>query len=216
MTTPYYQDEQVTLYLGDCREITDWLPADVLVTDPPYGVGWRKGTNRRAGSYLHEGIQNDEDTTVRDDVMSLWGSKPGIVFGTWSAPFPEWQQVLVWRKPVDSGVVGSTTGFRRDSELMFLTGVWPRRDAETSSVLLTNSNKNAYLRPGQHPHAKPVGLMEALIKQCPPGMIADPFAGSGSTLIAARNLGRKAVGVEIEGRYCEVAARRLAQQVMFA
>lgn len=70
MTTPYYTDELVTLYHGDCLDIAEWLTADVLVTDPPYGRNWRQGD-------LHgdkrDGIAGDKDTTVRDGAFSLWG-----------------------------------------------------------------------------------------------------------------------------------------------
>ena len=213
---PYYVDENVTLYHGDCRQIDAWLTADLLVTDPPYGIGWTQGANPKRLSVAREGIANDQDTAARDDVLDLWGDRPGIVFGAWSAPFPaRRRQVLVWRKPVDAGVVGSTTGYRTDTELIFLTGPWPKRDSAWSSVLVTNGNKNAYLRPGGlHPHTKPQALMEALISRAPAGAVADPFAGSGSTLVAAKALGRRAIGVEIDERYCEVIAKRLAQGVL--
>jgi hypothetical protein len=143
----------------------------------------------------------------------MWGVRPAVVFGTWAAPMPAGRrQTLVWRKPVDAGVVGSTTGYRTDTELVFLVGTWPQRECAWSSVMETNSNKNAYLRPGMgHPHAKPQSLMETLILRCPEGAIADPFAGSGTTLVAAKALGRRAVGVELDEAYCEIAAKRLAQ-----
>lgn len=209
MAEPYYDDGTVQLWHGDCLEIDAWLSADVLVTDPPYGIGWKKGTNKRAKSYAHAGIQNDHDTSVRDAALRAWGDRPGVVFGSWRAAYPPHKQALVWRKPVDAGVVGSTTGFRLDTELIFLTGSWPQRQSRRSSVLSTDGGKNAYMT--EHPHSKPVTLMQDLIAETT-GTIADPFAGSGATLVAASSLGRKAIGVEIDERYCELIAMRVGQQ----
>ena len=210
---PYWEDDLVQLYLGDCREIDAWLTADVLVTDPPYGIGWKRDAHPARASAAHPGIHGDADTSTRDTALSLWGDRPAIVFGSFYAPQPaNVRHILVYRKPPDAGVVGSTTGFRRDVEPIFLTGPWPKRPAAWSSVVASNALAVGRLagRYG-HPHAKPVDVMETLIGVCPPGVIADPFAGSGSTLVAARSLGRRAIGVEIDERYAEAAARRLAQ-----
>jgi site-specific DNA-methyltransferase (adenine-specific) len=226
VTTPYYADELVTLYLGDCREVTAWLEADVLVTDPPYGRGWRSGAGMTnsfgggRGSIAHDGIAGDSDTTVRDEALARWGSRPAIVFGDPLIARPDGTvQVLAYAKPADAGIKGARAGFRRDLEEIYLVGSWPAGVGGRSSILHTGAHVAGPRGVGiryDHPHAKPVDVMEQLIAACPPGVIADPFAGSGSTLVAARNLGCKAVGVEIDERYAEMAARRLSQGVLEA
>lgn len=223
---PYYSDDAVTLYLGDCREITEWLAADVLVTDPPYGRGWRQGAVKAAAgrskgthSSARHGIAGDKDTSVRDDALRMWGARHAVAFGDLMlAPPADTKQVCVYRKPPDSGTRGATAGRRRDVEAIYLIGPWPSGIGGRTSIFATSapvqgSPSGTAARYG-HPHAKPVDVMEDLIALCPPGVIADPFAGSGSTLIAARNQGRRAIGVELEERYCERIAKRLDHDVL--
>lgn len=221
--TPYYSDEFVTLYLGDCREVTEWLAADVLVFDPPYGVSWsqhgggkrgnRRGTERRAG------IANDSDTGVRDAILELWGDRPAITFGSFAAPRPcHVTHTAVYRMASNAGVLGSTTGFRRDVTPIYLTGRWPKRAARWSSVIetaTTAGSPNSPQKHYRHPHAKPLDVMATLLSACPDGMVADPTAGSGSTLVAAKALGRKSIGVELDEAYCERAANRLSIPDLF-
>jgi site-specific DNA-methyltransferase (adenine-specific) len=219
---PYYADNTVTLFCGDCREITEWLTADVLVTDPPYGIGWARhggGQLRNGrGTARHTGIAGDHDTSLRDHILTTWGQRPAAIFGSFYAAAPaDVRHVAVYVKPRNAGVVGSTLGLRRDVEPIYLTGPWPARPAGRSSVFATRTTAGSHGSPQRltgHPHTKPLDVMEPLIAACPPGVIADPFAGSGSTLIAARNLGSRAIGVEIDERHCEVIARRLAQDVL--
>lgn len=225
MIEPYYADELVALYHGKCEEITEWLSADVLVTDPPYGIGWSSPagwTNAYGGgsSKAQPGIANDSDIGVRDEALAAWGGRLAVIFGDLNRPRPQRTvQTLIYEKSDDAGIRGAHAGFRRDVEAIFLVGPWPVGVGGRSSVLRSNGRvagpRGMAIRHG-HPHAKPVDVMETLITACPPGVIADPFAGSGSTLVAARNLGRSAVGVEIEERYCERAARRLSQMTLWA
>jgi hypothetical protein len=215
---PYYEDDFVQLWHGDCREVTAWLEADVLVTDPPYGRGWKQGEYRKGGrrdSDAHGGIANDSNTGARDAVLALWGDRLAVAFGDLMLPPPTGtKQVMVYRKANDAGGRGATGGRRRDAEAIYLIGPWKSGLGGASSVL----SSGASLQAGSHgltgryghPHAKPVDVMSELISMAS-GVVADPFTGGGSTLVAAKLLGRKAIGVELEERYCEAAARRLAQ-----
>jgi site-specific DNA-methyltransferase (adenine-specific) len=128
--------------------------------------------------------------------------------------------VGAYRKPADAGVRGAIGGYRRDLEAVYLIGEgWASGIGGVSSLLGTaalnvGNPSGIAARSGGHPHAKPLDLMEVILSRCPPGVIADPCAGSGSTLVAARNLGREAIGVELEEKYCEVIAKRLAQDCL--
>jgi site-specific DNA-methyltransferase (adenine-specific) len=127
------------------------------------------------------------------------------------------KQVLVYDKGMSAGFMGSLGGFRRNAEAVYLMGSgWPTGLGGRSCVLTTPMTGGNLTRRYGHPHAKPVDVLETLIAACPPGTIADPFCGSGSTLVAARNQGRRAIGVEVDERYAEAAARRLSQASLFA
>lgn len=209
MPEKYYEDEWVTLYHGDCLELADvWTGADVLVTDPPYGMSLRSGRNGELGDLA---IANDDTTDTREAMLRLWGEKSALVFGRWSVPHPERaKQVLIWEKSLLFGMGDLQIPWKPNTEEIYVCGSWPKRAVGRGSSVLQFDGPALSKQAGRaHPTEKPLGLMEHLIERCPPGVIADPFAGSGSTLIAARNLGRKAVGVELEEKYCEVIAKRL-------
>lgn len=257
LPAPYYQDDAVTLYHGDCREILPSIDepifsgGGVMVTDPPYGIGWtRNGISRTSSGDRARGdfngrqrpdgkIENDLDTSARDEVAEVWGDRPAIMFGSlFVAPPPGTRHVAVYVKPKDGGAMSAFGLLRRDCEGIYFLG--SRRDgwgeqertgrgAMTRGLVPTRMRSSVFQTGGSvigtakgisarygHPHAKPLDVLDELLTvACPPEwVVVDPFAGSGSTLVAAKMLGRKAVGIEIEEKYCEVAARRLAQDVL--
>ena len=215
---PYYQADGITLYYGDCLEVQEWLNGDVLVTDPPYGMNYQSGSRQQR----HDRIVGDESTELRDDALHMWSTdRPAVVFGTWRAPRPVNIRTLgIWDKTdgTGPGMGDLSLPLGSSHEEFYLLGPWQRHGTRRGSVIRTRvamGNPNGVVSASGHPTAKPVVLMETIIDMTPPGCtIADPFAGSGATLIAARNLGRQAVGVEIEERYCELIAKRLAQGVL--
>lgn len=221
----YYQDESVTLYHGDCLELTDWLAADVLVTDPPYGIRWeaKKGAYRPAGRKqdqlrIKDAVKGDTTTAARDEALSLWGGRPALVFGSWRMPRPDGvSNRLIWHKAGSTPGPGRSAFLSNDEEIYVIGSDFPKTSPPERTVLTTTEMRHGSAGAAAtvgHPTPKPITLMERLLRRCPPGVIADPFAGSGSTLVAARNLARQAIGVELEERYCEVIAKRLSQGVL--
>lgn len=252
MVNPYYQDDLVTLYHGDCLEITEWLDADVLVTDPPYGIAWTThGVSRTAfadraradfnGNHREiESIRGDGDTAARDAAIEAWGkNRPAIIFGSLLASPPEGaRHAAVYVKPLDAGSLSAFGKLRRDVEGIWFLGSrrekWGEQVKSGRGLLPRNERPPTQMRTSAfatrerlagtahgfaakagHPHAKPLDVLNDLILSTIEDrawIVADPFAGSGSTLLAARNLGHPAIGVEIDERHCETAAKRLAQQ----
>ena len=214
----YYQDDYVTLYHGDClTEHREWLEADVLVTDPPYGMsysgfGGRKGEPSRSRG--KHNIAGDSTTDARDQVLAAWGERPAVVFGKWTEPRPANVKArLIWDKR-PCGFIGDTKmpwGTTEEEIYVLGKGFVGKR---SSNILQFQTLHQADRSRPDHPTPKPLPLMESLVNKCPPGVVADPFAGSGATLIAARNLGRKSISVELEEKYCEIIAKRLDQQVI--
>jgi hypothetical protein len=212
VSAPYYADESVTLWHGDCREVTAWLAADVLVTDPPYGIAYQTNTG---GQFTGSAIAGDESEALRDEVLALWGDRPGVVFGShkqghYGAPHP---MPLIFDKGDVVGMGDLSWPWKPSYELAWVYGTgWAGH--RTSAVLRYRVLPGNFTH-RDHPTQKPVGLLEDIIRKAPSGVIADPFAGSGSTLEAARAQGRTSVGVEVEERYCELIARRLSQGDLF-
>ena len=196
---PYYQDSAVTIYHGDCREILPLVAADVLVTDPPYGTGWFRG-----GGAVGE-FQVRHETAAWDVWAPEWlelVNLPVAVFcptqGVWDVASRISQPSVARYDKTNPAPLGA------HSEPIVVSGPWPGPWAFSEY-----NGDNDF-----HPCQKPLRLLRALLVARGGEIVVDPFMGSGTTLRAAKDLGRKAIGIEIEERYCEIAARRCAQEVM--
>ena len=215
MSTVYYTDDLVTLYQADCLEELAWLHADVLITDPPYGLQGGLGRVYKGRTPHFEVPAWDTDLEVRDAAMALWGvDRPYAVFGSPSrldAALPFKGLPLIWDK-VNPGMGSSNWPWWRGYELIYVNGPGWRGRQSTPIIRVGRTSRDPAAE--GHPTPKPVSLMGVLVRAAPPGVIADPFCGTGSTLRAAKDEGRQAVGVELEEAYCELAARRLSQEVL--
>lgn len=220
---PYYEHGGITIYHGDCREVLPQLDVDVIVSDPPYGIALNTRTESSGrGRRTCKGFRGDEmvkdlDPIIGDDepfdpsplldygTVILWG---GIHFADKLPVNARW---LVWDKRC-----GSDSDDNADCEF-----AWTNLRGQAR---IFHHYWRGFLREGRenlsvegaklHPAQKPVNLMKWCLGFVPDAQnVADPYMGSGATLVAAKDLGRRAIGIEIEEKYCEIAAKRLSQEV---
>lgn len=232
LPAPYYSENGITIYHGDCRNILPHLePVDLVLTDPPYksldidvvrGTTTRlvDGRNSRGGDRVGSGAWF---STLADDelcvfMISLYAVLPDhaalyifsdVKTGLRILPSLPIKNVLVW----DKVSIGMGYSWRRMHEWV---GYCPRsehrlRDKGLGDILRAQVPDNKC-----HPTEKPCEVLQPIILNSTDfgNTILDPFMGSGTTLRAAKDLGRKAIGIEIEEKYCEIAAKRLAQEVL--
>lgn len=231
MVTPYYQDDHATLYMGDCRDILPALePADLIVTDPPYGVEFR--SNRRGDKF--DFIAEDDDPSgmaslVGEAIRSnLKRYRHAYVFGPLdfsplvAAGIVQEPMALIW----DKGILGmgnlALPWASQHEDIQFMVAVKSKANVGKGegrlAARLRRGSILSHQRPNsagatRHPTEKPVPLLRELIESssCFGETVLDPFVGSGSTLVAATLEGRYSIGIELEEKYCEVAATRLAR-----
>lgn len=226
---PYYEDTRngIVIYHGDCRDVLPTLtePVDLVLTDPPYGVSYVTAWRSRSDA-LRVPIANDMTLDVVSDVWPMVMSRlrDDRHWYAFASPrriveaqpiFGESKHILAWDKG-DRGTVGDLEcGFGEAWEAIFygMKGRRPLFGKRPRTVI--RCDWSGTMDP-VHPTVKPVSLLARLIEWSTQTgeTVFDPFMGSGTTLRAAKDLGRRAIGIEIEERYCEIAAKRLSQEVL--
>ena len=202
-----------TLYLGDCLEILPSFPTvgvGSCITDPPYGISYESGhaTERlwAAGST----IANDGGIQTRDAMLALLRpDMPVLCFGSWRAPRPAGtRQVLIWDKGGALGMGALDIPWKPDHEEIYVLGHGFIGSRDSGSVLRHPPVQSMAKNGRVHPTEKPVGLLQRLVAKVP-GLICDPFMGSGSTGVACANVQRPFVGIECEREYFDIACERI-------
>lgn len=211
---PYYEHAGVTIYHGDCREVLPLLRAEAVIADPPYGVGMK---------YASFNDTRESLRALAADVYPLMRAcapvvaiTPGVAnIHLW--PEPTW--TLAW-VPDNSPTGGSPWGFPCwQPVLVYGPDPYLARGLGRRSDVLRTAPSGDELKATttrEHPCPKPYGFVRKLITRCTVGSawVVDPFCGTGTTLRAAKDMQMRAIGIEIEERYCEIAAKRLAQDVL--
>ena len=213
----YYQDANVTLYHADCRDVLPTLEmADLLLTDPPYGAAYASNMSMTQS----QPITNDGTRVslrLYRAVVPMINARHWLWFTRWDA-WPDVWEILASRMPIRGLLVweknsigmGDLKHFGPSYELIASAGYGNTTGKREGSVLRFDGVP-AVRR--VHPTEKPVAMMAYLIGKMGAETIIDPFAGSGASLVAAKQLGKRAIGIECEEKYCEAIARRLSQEM---
>ena len=220
--TPYYEDENATIYNADCLDVLPSIRSvDLVVTDPPYNIslksavkasGW--GDLMNGAFFYAEVIKHIKAATFDRQgaawIFNSWRSFPVIAKASFEAGW-NIESLMVWDKEWIGP--GGTFGLRPSHEFVTLF----RHDSfkiQNRSVPDIWRSKYSGQKPNGHPSEKPQALISRIIDVSGGGLVLDPFVGSGTTLAAAKELGYRSIGIEIEERWCEVAANRLSQGVL--
>jgi site-specific DNA-methyltransferase (adenine-specific) len=202
-----------TLYLADCREVVSSVVADAVISDPPYGMDYDTDSRRFSGSAIRRGKGRSDRTIAGDDAEFD------------PAPWLRFSEVILWganhyaqKLPVGSTLVWLKRyqehygSFLSDAEIGWQrggVGVYAMHAPDSNGRRLMESNGNAFGGETAHPFLKPIALMQWCVERTKGHRILDPFMGSGTTGVAALRLGRQFIGIESEGRWFDVACRRI-------
>lgn len=227
--TPYYEHDGITLYHGDCREVLPTIApfsVDLLITDPPYGVKW-EGVNRTDSSMLGPIIGDDGSLDVpaalKLALRRVGRNRHAYIFGRFDLTgLPTGGQCeLIWDKGTHVATAVEPWSYQHEYITFTTHADLPSLRKQGRGNGVARMRRGTVLKyPSQrgmgarrHPTEKPVDLLRELIESSSRigETVLDPFAGVGSTLVAARIEGRKAIGIEIEERFCQIAMMRLSE-----
>jgi site-specific DNA-methyltransferase (adenine-specific) len=226
LPAPYYQDSAVTIYYGDCLEIVESLPKiDCVITDPPFFMPathyqsrtkWQRtwaDTSILKGYWQRVVSMIAPRLNTTGHWLTFCNHESYPVFYPVFYGYFDFLKLLVW----DKGHVGLGRVWRNQHELI-IAARWDSSEFVEDGRLRSDVLKYKATPPSerQHPVEKPDNLLQdLLLPTTKPGqLVLDPFAGSGSTLSAAKAIGRRAIGIEQEEHYCRVAANRMSQEVL--
>lgn len=229
---PYYEDDLVTLYHGDCREVLAAMPdrdVDVVITDPPYDdrthamARTNKGRGHGSRAIDFQSWDHVAQTELfaqlgrvtRRWVISTLATSDAFAFDLEPPPGLRCLRVGVWLKKTPMPQISADRPgmgwepivyFHREDEKPTWNGGGKAGNYYLASVSGTG-----------HPTSKPIAMVADFVRlfSNPGDLVLDPFAGSGTTLRAAKDEGRRAVGYELDERYCEISAKRLCQDTLF-